>query len=196
MGGYYRSGTTWVRYIVEYTTHRPAVSEYYDKPGWDIATSGDPIIIKTRSIVPGRWDKCVWLMRNPYDALLSYFDWLHNFSEHRPEWDAFVDEQLPIWRDINAFWDSFQDTLLVHYEDAMHHSEDVAAKIVEYLGIDADGGRIREAAETAKVHELAKWFPDDYFPRGESGHGAKRFSKEQKQQTRDICGRLARWYTL
>ncbi len=132
---YSRSGTNWIRYIIEYISNKPT-------PGQTRLHSGaDYVIDRAHKGYPvlHHYNKVILLIRNYRECLLRH---------HSSLWTALKDakafllyenvEQPPIWfiKNIEAF-DKFEgEKLLIYYEDLLNNPEPIIKKLSRFLGLD------------------------------------------------------------
>lgn len=134
---YSRSGTNWVRYMIEFLSDRPT-------PGHTRLVDGGNYVIdrahKGFSVI-NRYSKVVLLIRNYKECLVRHsLDRWKKSSSTKEFLEDRKQEQPPDWyiKNIQAF-DSFKfDKLLVYYEDLVSDPENQASRIAEFLDIQND----------------------------------------------------------
>jgi len=88
----------------------------------------------------------VLLIRNPYDALVAYWNFLNNNSADKHtgiarksefddiKWANFVTRKIPLWTSLIMSWiENSQDYLIVLYEDLQKNPRRELIRILEYL---------------------------------------------------------------
>ena len=137
--------------------------------------------------------KTVLLVRHPIDVAVSqFFQWkyrmrpekkaMNKYPLHEADisvYDFVKDENQGLSHIIEFLnnWASelpkIQYLLVVRYEDLRSDPEQEMAKIVTFLGLDADADYLRDTAEFASVENLRKKEQDNYFWRSGSRVQAK-----------------------
>jgi hypothetical protein len=137
--------------------------------------------------------KTVLLVRHPIDVAVSqFFQWkyrmrpekkaMNKYPLHEADisvYDFVKDENQGLSHIIEFLnnWASelpkIQHLLVVRYEDLRSDPEQEMAKIVTFLGLDADADYLRDTAEFASVENLRKKEQDNYFWRSGSRVQAK-----------------------
>ncbi len=155
-------------YLRGYTGNRDSKKDFYDK-------------------------KTVLLVRHPLDVAVSqFFQWKYRMRPAKkamnkyPEHDAdisvyeFVKDEnqgLPHIIDFMNDWarelPKIKDLLIVRYEDLRANPETQMARIVEFLGMEANDAFLRDTAEFASVENLRKKEQENYFWRSGSRVQAK-----------------------
>ena len=141
LASYPRSGTNWIRYIIECLSKRPT-------PGQERLVRGDDYVIDRAHcafLVMDRYRKVVLVVRDYRECLLR---------QHRDHWPStrdvlalLTDEsiEVPAWwymKNIEAF-DSYRgEKLLIYYEDLVSRPEDSVTELTGFLGLDPDRTRL------------------------------------------------------
>jgi len=166
LASYPGSGSTWVRYLIECASGVFTGSVYKDlelqlKGYWGEIRDwrdGTTIVQKTHDSGPelirnefhGRG---ILIMRNPYDAVLSKFNYLYGghhgtaATNHfdRPDWDKFVEIEIKDWLLMAVNWiqTGSPDTLhVLHYENVKSDLRGEIKNLLLFLGIIPDDKRI------------------------------------------------------
>ncbi len=97
----------------------------------------------------------------PHEADISVYDFVKGESQGL----AHIIEFLNNWaRELPQI----ENLLVVRYEDLRAHPEQEMARIVEFLGMEANEDYLRDTAEFASVENLRKKEQDNYFWRSGS----------------------------
>ena len=141
--------------------------------------------------------RAIVLVRNPFDAIVSYFNMVitqsHTHSLLEDEyvkyadiWESFVYDETQIWKAFYDQWAMVQTpTLLVRYEDLVLRREKTMTMVAEFLsGVPLD----EDLAD--RIKELAKLDSDDagaYGPRVAVGHFGASTSGHEDDDELDLC---------
>ena len=125
LASYPGSGNTWVRYLLQQLTGALTGSVYFDpklvENGFPAEGVSDGRVIAVKTHFHDihtltRYDKVILIVRNPWDAILSFFHYVtqksHTNTAKRPiikgKFDQFAEKQLSKWLEFNLKW-------LAHY---------------------------------------------------------------------------------
>lgn len=98
-----------------------------------------------RGIKPYPASRVVLLVRNPYDALESYFNLMttgthtSTLSEEMRNkltstWQSMVQKEICVWQAFNEFWLSQNiPLLLVRYEDLIRYPYQVMCRVIQFV---------------------------------------------------------------
>ena len=141
---YSRSGTNWLRYVIELLSGRPT-------PGHERLHGGDDFVVDRAHQgyrVASEYQRIILVVRNYKESLVrhSIDEWTANKDgSHRMDVVGFLEDksgrQPPEWfiENIRAF-DAFTgDKLLLYYEDLMTEPESELRKLIEFLDLPRDG---------------------------------------------------------
>eukprot|EP00752_Nemacystus_decipiens_P006317 g5696.t1 len=105
---------------------------------------------------PFEGSKVILLVRNPFDAIDSYFNMaltnthdqsLHDcvYDEFREFWDGLVRNEIKVWERFHVFWLSTGVPMhVVRYEDLLSRPEETLASIVAFVD-DTSAAEVEEA---------------------------------------------------
>ena len=135
LASYSRSGTNWIRYIVETLSNRPT-------PGQTRIIEGDDYVIDRSHqayLVMHKYPAVILVVRDYRECLLRHHKQLWESKKNVAE---FLQEeevpQAPMWyiKNIEAF-DKFEGKkLLVYYEDLLLEPQPVIESIAQFLSFD------------------------------------------------------------
>ncbi|PSN56171.1 hypothetical protein C0J52_01448 [Blattella germanica] len=120
----------------------------------------------------------ILLVRNPYEALVSYRNFLYGghtgFAPHNrfkgPEWERFASQLAIVWRELAATWINYtrgHEAMVLHFENLRLNPRHDLSRILDYLGIQVDEQRIGLLRQNCP----AKW--NSLSARKLSMHGQK-----------------------
>lgn len=186
LASYPRSGNSLLRTLYERTTLRVTGSDMrggltkHDLVG-EAATENNAVqFVKThyperRGSPPFLVNRAVLLVRNPYDAMESYFNLMmtntHTTSlteeqrkRHATIFAEMARKEIQVWRDFHEYWLAQQIPLLViRYEDLIRHTDKVIAKVIRFtlevqnMGFFED--RISRCIREEQIENLGSYRP-------------------------------------
>ncbi len=133
---YSRSGTNWVRYIIEYLSQQPT-------PGYVRSKSGVNFVIDRahagyKNI--HNYNKVMLVIRNYKECLVRHdsIEFVNSFATISDYLESDRRLQQPRWyiENIKAFDDFEGKKMLLYYEDLLTDSVTCAKKIANFLGLD------------------------------------------------------------
>lgn len=143
---------------------RPAVLDRYRFQNWHLMkTHNARVRVNGVDLIPPYiTDRAVYLIRDPRDVVPSYAAHVEESLEHALEFctndrACMYDDFAPSLAHYTSDWstnvwswtekDDKIDTLVVRYEDLVEDTEGKLTEILEYLGFNVDGDRVRHAVE-------------------------------------------------
>ncbi len=151
---YPRSGSTWLRMLLEDATGQRCGSIYddifFDRNGQN------GIVIKTHKREAHEFTGAIHLVRNPFEAIESYYHFARDFGGATDlTWDKHVHTQGLWWRDHTRHWlDAPYKTCVIWYEElhvTPHHQLQRACK---YLGLPLSGDDLEDAVDGCTIERL------------------------------------------
>lgn len=175
-----RSGNTWTRFLVcnlmnpddpvTFAALESRIPEIYDVPDHVLRRFPRPRIIKSHESFDPRYKKIVYIVRDPRDVAISYYDFqlkrrvitedcsLEQFvprfmeSEFEPKTGCWGDHVLS-WLATRQGGDNF---LLLRYEDMKQNTLEEAGKIAAFLGCDSSSARVARAVELSSADRMRR----------------------------------------
>jgi len=176
---YPRSGNTWTRFLVANLVYagQPVTFANIERliPDCEALSSrylkrvARPRIIKSHEYFDPRYKKVIYIVRDPRDVVLSYYNfsrkyrhiedsyplerYIGDFISGRlssADWGTWG-ENVGTWLAARKGWPTF---LLLRYEDLIGDTEAELAKVARFLGLDASLGRLRRAIENSSADHL------------------------------------------
>ena len=188
---YPRSGNTWTRFLianlvhpdqeVRFTNIEKLIPDTSSQSNRALKATPRPRIIKTHEYFDHRYPKVIYIVRDPRDIALSYYDFQRKYMQIDDGYplekyvDDFVNGRLisidwGTWAENVATWlytrGKRKEFLLLRYEDMMQDTPRELAKIAEFLGIHSDSGRLQQAIERSsadRMRELEKQEEDKWI---------------------------------
>src|SRR5664279_5432838 len=159
---YPRSGNTWTRFLIANLMHQQAPVSFANIerliPDAEAQSSrymrgvGSPRMIKSHSYFDPRYPRVIYIVRDPRDVSLSYYDFSRKYRHIEDSYplERYVDDFVA-GRLISADWGTWGENvaswafargarpgfLLVRYEDMKMRPEQELTRIAEFLGIEA-----------------------------------------------------------
>ena|SRR5512138_2007715 len=131
--------------------------------------------------------RITYIYRDPRDAMLSAYNYGQRaLAKGRP--NAFshltdFERTLDFISDYVRFWEAWRcekDVLISRYEDLLTHYEVEAARVVKYLGLDADRPEVQKVVESYRPGN-AEGQQGTHFFKGQIGRFREAYSPEQQQ---------------
>jgi len=187
---YPRSGNTWTRFLIANLVHpdrhvsfaniEKLIPDTSSQSNRALKATPRPRIIKTHEYFDHRYGKVVYIVRDPRDVALSYYDFQRKYMqiEDRYPLDRYVDDFVS-GKLISSGWGSWSENvaswlytrgrgsgfLLLRYEDMMSDTPRELGRIATFLGIDPQPERLRKAIEQSsadRMRELEKLESDKW----------------------------------
>jgi hypothetical protein len=176
---YPRSGNTWARFLianlvhpdkqVSFTNIEKLIPDTSSQSNRALKRTPRPRIIKTHQYFDHRYPKTIYIVRDPRDIALSYYDFQRKYRQIEDGYplDRYVDDFVS-GRLISADWGTWaenvaswvytrgqrKDFLLLHYEDMIKDTASELRRIAVFLGIKADPERLKRAVERSSADRM------------------------------------------
>ena len=175
-----RSGNTWTRFLVcnlinpddpvNFAQLESRIPEIYDVTDRDLRAFPRPRIIKSHECFDPRYKKIVYIVRDPRDVLISYYEFqlkrrviseelsLEDFVPRFIESE--IEPKTGSWRDHVVSWTATRggqkNFLLLRYEDMLADTQKESTKIAAFLGLDSSPERIARAVALSSADRMRK----------------------------------------
>jgi hypothetical protein len=144
------------------------IPEIYDVPDRFLRRFPRPRIIKSHETFDPRYKKVLYIVRDPRDVVLSYYEFQLKrrvisddltFETFLPRFmKSEFEPQTGNWADHVLSWVALRqgrsEFLLLRYEDMKERTEQEAAKIATFLNLDADPERVARAIQLSSVERM------------------------------------------
>lgn len=176
---YPRSGNTWTRFLVANLLHpnEPATFLNIERLVPDSEAQSSrylksiprPRIIKSHQYFDHRYPRVIYIVRDPRDVVLSYYDferkyrhidddfpvetYVRNFVNGKlssADWGTWA-ENVGSWISTRNGRDSF---LLLRYEDLIENTALAVKRMATFFGIAADEGRVKIAVSRSSAQRM------------------------------------------
>ena len=183
-----RSGNTWLRVVIEDYTGEASGSIYRDRV---LPRSGEGIVVKTHNVDRASYAAALHIVRDPFDAIASYFAWRRDIAGQGPGWSGHVEKAASRWSAHCRHWTSAPyEVCLLRYEDMVSEPEQEFTRAFEYLGVAVQRSRLGEVIDRCRIDSLRERFPEvgeRFFRRGTPGAGRADFTGEQAEVVSAEC---------
>jgi len=178
---YPRSGNTWTRFLianllhpdqnVSFTNIEQLIPDTSSQSNRALKRTPRPRIIKTHQYFDHRYGKLIYIVRDPRDVALSYYDFQRKYMQIADEYplDRYVDEFVT-GKLISADWGTWSENvaswiftrgnsptfLLLRYEDMMNDTAQELTRIANFLAVNSDTSRIQQAIERSSADRMRK----------------------------------------
>ncbi|HEY6769027.1 MAG TPA: sulfotransferase domain-containing protein [Candidatus Sulfotelmatobacter sp.] len=181
---YPRSGNTWTRFLianllfpqqrVSFANIESLIPDTSSQSNRALKRTPRPRIIKTHQYFDPRYRRTIYIVRDPRDVALSYYDFQRKYRQIEDDYpleryvDDFVSGRLisadwGTWAENVASWiftrSQHKDFLLLRYEDLMRDTYAELNRVASFLRIQADADRLNKAVELSsadRMRELEK----------------------------------------
>lgn len=178
---YPRSGNTWTRFLlanlvfadktVDFTNIEKLIPDTTSQSNLTLKRTARPRIIKTHEYFDHRYPKTAYIVRDPRDVALSYYEFHRKYMhiDDSVGLEAFVDgfvsgrlmstgwgtwgENVASWVYARGHSPSF---LLLLYEEMRRNTLAELARLATFMGIEADPARLQKAIDLSSAERMRK----------------------------------------
>ena len=188
---YPRSGNTWTRFLIAnlvypeknvgFTNIEKLIPDTSSQSNRALKSTPRPRIIKTHEYFDHRYRKVIYIVRDPRDVALSYYDFQRKYMQ--------IDDAYPLEQYVEDFvqgrlisidWGTWAENvsswiytrgksknfLLLRYEDMMKDTTRELTRIAQFFGIEAVPTRLQEVIDRSsadRMRELEKLEADRWI---------------------------------
>ncbi len=181
---YPRSGNTWTRFLIAnliypeknvgFTNIEKLIPDTSSQSNRALKATPRPRIIKSHEYFDHRYRKVIYIVRDPRDVALSYYDFQRKYMQ--------IDDGYPLEQYVEDFvagrlisidWGTWAENvaswiytrgknknfLLLRYEDMMKDTAQELTRIAQFFGIEPEPTRLQQAIERSsadRMRELEK----------------------------------------
>lgn len=173
-----RSGNTWTRFLVcnlidpdhpvNFAGIESRIPEIYDCTDRELRAFPRPRIIKSHESFDPRYRKVIYIVRDPRDVVLSYYEYQLkrrvitescSLEEFLPRFmESEFEPMTGSWRDHVLSWTATRrgqkKFLLLRYEDMLAHTQEESTKIAKFLGLDSGAERVARAVALSSAERM------------------------------------------
>jgi hypothetical protein len=176
---YPRSGNTWTRFLlanllyagkpVTFANIEELIPDAEAQSSLHMKRVPSPRIIKSHQYFDHRYPRVLYIVRDPRDVVLSYYDFSRKYRQITDDYPLeryvhdFVNAKLSsaswgTWRENVGSWlaarDGRPDFLLVRYEDLKGQTESELARVATFFGVDPTPALLRGAIEQSSAERM------------------------------------------
>ena len=187
---YPRSGNTWTRFLIAnlvypeknvgFTNIERLIPDTSSQSNRVLKATPRPRIIKSHEYFDPRYHKVIYIVRDPRDVALSYYDFQRKYRqiEDRYPLEQYVEDFVQgrlisidwgTWAENVASWiytrGKSKSFLLLRYEDMMKDTTHELTRIAQFFGIEPEPTRLRQTIERSsadRMRELEKLEADQW----------------------------------
>jgi hypothetical protein len=188
---YPRSGNTWTRFLIAnlvypeknvgFTNIEKLIPDTSSQSNRALKSTPRPRIIKTHEYFDHRYPKVIYIVRDPRDVALSYYDFQRKYRQ--------IDDAYPLEQYVEDFvqgrlisidWGTWAENvsswiytrgksknfLLLRYEDMMQDTTRELTRIAQFFGIEAAPARLQQVIDRSsadRMRELEKLEADRWI---------------------------------
>lgn len=178
---YPRSGNTWTRFLIAnllyperevgFTNIENLIPDCEAMSSRFLKNVSRPRVIKSHQYFDHRYRKVIYIVRDPRDVVLSYYDFSRKYRQ--------IDDAYPLTRYVNDFvnarlssadWGTWGENvaswyhtrhvgpafLLLRYEDMQRDTVHELERLARFLGIEPTPGRLATAVERSSADRMRK----------------------------------------
>ena len=172
---YPRSGNTWMRFILGSLIHNVDVNfdnmeryfpDIYRNTCSQLESLKNPRYLKSHEPYDNRYQKVIYIVRDPRDVAISYFYWMLKFNKYKGEINGFLDLffdpdgiSYGRWDDHYKGWIKNANkvnrgVLFLRYEDLLDNTIDNIKTILNFININIDNDVIHNAVKSSTFSEM------------------------------------------
>ncbi len=187
---YPRSGNTWTRFLIAnlvypeknvgFTNIEKLIPDTSSQSNRALKATPRPRIIKSHEYFDPRYGKVIYIVRDPRDVALSYYDFQRKYRqiEDRYPLEQYVEDFVQgrlisidwgTWAENVASWictrGKSKSFLLLRYEDMMKDTARELTRIAQFFGIEPEPTRLQQTMERSsadRMRELEKLEADQW----------------------------------
>ena len=178
---YPRSGNTWTRFlianlvypdkVVDFRNIEKLIPDANSQSSRTLKSAPPPRVIKTHEYFDHRYPKTIYIVRDPRDVALSYYQFSRKYGhiDEKVSLENFVDDfvcgrlisaDYGTWGENVGSWmyarGHSRSFLLVRYEDMRQNPTTELTRISTFMGIRPDPVRLQRAIEQSSADHMRK----------------------------------------
>ena len=176
---YPRSGNTWTRFLianlvypdrnVSFLNIERLIPDTSSQSNRAMQRTPRPRLIKIHEYFDHRCSKVIYIVRDPRDVVLSYYDFQRKYRHFEDGYplESYVDDCIQgrlnsagwgTWGENVASWlytrGKTKDFLLMRYEDMVQDPARELTRVAAFLGIGTDPARIQSAVDKSSADRM------------------------------------------
>ena len=176
---YPRSGNTWTRFLVanlvyahqevSFLNIEKLIPDTSSQSSRALKRTPRPRIIKTHCYFDHRYPKMIYIVRDPRDVVLSYYDFQRKYRQIEDNYplDRYVDDFV-CGRLISAGWGTWRENvaswvyargheknfLMIRYEDLLDDTVSELGRVAQFMGVEASDSDLVRAVELSSADRM------------------------------------------
>lgn len=142
-------------------------------------------IIKSHSHYNPYYSVVIYLLRNPFDVMVSYYNFTINLSGYKGDFFKFVKSKkygIQSWKEHVISWikvtDQSKRIHILRYEDLLKNTYEEIKNIVTNLGLVIDDSIIKQAIEQSSIENMKK--TEEFYRKHSPNYTVSFIGKEGK----------------
>lgn len=186
-----RSGNTWLRCLIEQMTGQLAGSIYNDRvmPRLD---SG--IVIKTHEMNGDDYQRAIHLLRNPFDAIHSFYRFQTNIAKESIDWEEHLIKRGQQWVEHTRYWLAYEkDYYLIRYENLRKNTLYELSELHQWLlGCELDEATVYQAMGACSLNNMRRQSDSEigclFFGEGQVNKSIDHYNAQQIELLKNVLG--------
>lgn len=171
---YPRSGNTWLRFMLgkliyhvdmDFINKEDVIPDIYKNSNKQLKKIKRPRIIKSHEPFDQRYQKVIYIYRDPRDVVISYYRWFQKYKDYSKGLDDFISKFIDGTLDDYGCWgkhvtgwiDNFEDKddlLILSYENIRDDTYKELIEILKFLDLERSEQEINDSIMWASANKM------------------------------------------
>ena len=168
-----------MRRLLEESTGEKTGSVYDDRV---MPRGPEGIVVKTHRLDSYRYSSAIHVIRNPFDAIESYYAWRRDIAGENVSWEKHIEEATAYWKKHALHWRNCRIPVYhLHFESLKTDVSGNLRSVCEWLGYDIPASQLKHAVQASRLDKARKKssLGKKFYRNGKSGKGVDNFSPRQ-----------------